>query len=116
MRLKLPATAAVITTIVFLPSAAQAVCKQGICVSGKDVGNLHVVTWSTTLRNVDHYNFKSGPGEGQDEVGRNVASHTVYIGRSRPRTIHYAIQACAGGGVLQKSSCSPWATFTHTAK
>jgi hypothetical protein len=115
MRLRLSATAAVMTTIVFLPSAALAACKQGICVSGKDVGNFHMVTWSTTLRNVDHYNFR-WPGGAQDEVGRNAAAASVDMGRSRPKTIHYAIQACAGGGVLQKSSCLPWVTFTHTAK
>ena len=100
--------------LALLSAGAQAACKGGFCVDGRDdPSGMHVVTFTTTLNNFNHFNV-GVPGGPQMELGenvrqfsfRNLASGTVET---------FSLQACSGGGLLQKSRCSPWAYFTHTA-
>jgi hypothetical protein len=107
------ASVAVLTTMIFLPGAALATCKNGMCVSGHDEGNTHYIDFYTTLKNVTHFNFNDGSG--QKELGANQTQVTMALPANRPATIHYAFQGCSGGGFLQSSKCSAWANFTHTA-
>jgi hypothetical protein len=115
MRFKLSVIAAgILTTMVILPGAALASCINGICVSGHDEGNVHVIDFSTTLQHVTHFNFNGGSG--QRELGPNETQVTIPIPQSRPTFLHFAFQGCSGGGLLQKSRCSPWANFSHTVQ
>jgi hypothetical protein len=115
MRFSLSAVAAAaLTTIVFLPGAALASCINGICVSGHDEGNVHVIDFGTTMKNVNHYNFNGGSG--QRQLGAHETQVTIPIPPNRPAILHYAFQGCREGSFLQKSGCSAWANFTHTVQ
>src|SRR5262249_40361510 len=45
----------------------------------------------------------------QYELGKNERSFDFPLGGRSGKT--YSLQACAGGGLLQKSNCTPWAPF-----
>ncbi|MBZ9739743.1 MULTISPECIES: hypothetical protein [unclassified Mesorhizobium] len=103
--------------IAMTSTQALASCKQGFCVSGRDEGSVHIVEFSTTYTNVDHFNVSSERiVGGQIELGKNETRFQVYIPRGKPPTFSYAIQACAYGGFPPRSNCKPWVTFTHTVK
>lgn len=109
--------AVAVITLAIAASEAHASCKQGFCVSGRDVGALHVVEFSTTLTNVHHFNVSSGQIlDKQIELGRNETQFEMYLPKSRPATFGYAIQACAYGGFPPHSNCKPWVNFTHTVQ
>jgi hypothetical protein len=113
MRIRLFVTATA-TMILGWPLAAHASCKEGICVSGRDEGNIHIIDFTSNWKNITHFNFNDG--HGQRELGSNERQVTIPLSSSRPITIHYGFQACGGGGFLQKSGCTPWAQFEHTAQ
>lgn len=121
MRIKTWAVAAATLTTILLPASALASCKNGICVSGQDTfddasrSSRHVVQLSTTLGGITHYNL-SIPGKPQQEIGRNVTQFIVPMANARPTTVSFSVQACVRGGTFSRSSCSPWANFTHTAR
>ena len=104
--------------IAMTSTQALASCKQGFCVSGHDAEQLHVVEFSTTYTNVDHFNVSSDRIVGrQIELGKNERQFQLYLPqRGGSPTFSYAIQACAYGGFPPKSNCKPWVTFTHTVK
>ena len=116
MRFNLSAAAAVLLTAsVFLPGAALASCIQGICVTGRDDGDVHFVQFSQTLGNyITHFNL-SIPGSAQRQLGPNETQFTVPLGKTRPVTIHFSLQACDRRGLFRASSCTPWVNFSHTA-
>ena len=104
---------ATFAALALLPAAAQAACKGGFCVDGRDdPSGVHVVTFTVNLKNYNHFNVGI-PGGKQLELGanerqfsfRNLASGTVET---------FSMQACSGGGLLG-SRCTPWSYFTHTA-
>ena len=96
-----------------VPTLAEASCKEGFCVSGRDVGNKHIVDFSTTYTNVTHFNFNDG--HDQIELGGHE-SEVTWTDPAPGSVLHYGFQACSGGGTFQRSSCSPWVWFTHTVK
>lgn len=114
MQLKISAAAAVaLTTILLLPAAAQATCKEGICAEGHEEGDSLIVQFSTTNKNVTKYNFNAGSG--QRELGIHETQVTIPMGSDRPVTIHYAFQTCGPAIPVVGSACTPWANFSHTA-
>jgi hypothetical protein len=110
----------VMTAMILLPATASASCKQGICVSGRDEGNVHVITFYTRLVGITHYNFKSfftGYYLPQTELAGNATQYRlINIPSRRPIQIKYSMQACRRGGTFSPSMCAPWATFTHTIR
>lgn len=111
-----------LAALALAPGSAQASCKQGICVHGRDGPKVHVVEFTSTFTNVHHYNVSSpwviaNGGGHQFEVGRNVRSFAMKIyEQTRPLVIDYSIQACAYGGFPAGSNCGPWVTFRHTMR
>ena len=104
------ATCAALT---LLPVEAQAACRGGFCVSGSDVGPNHVVNFTTTWnKNISHYDVAYPDGE-QQELGRNQTQF-VFLNGPSGKLEQFGLQACSGGGFMEKSNCSPWAYFTHT--
>ena len=102
-----------LATLTLLPVEAQAACRQGFCVSGRDdpdTGN-HVVDFTVSISNYSHFNY-AGPDGVQHELGANQREFTF---RNLPsgKVESYSIQACHKN--LLSSSCTPWAVFTHTA-
>jgi hypothetical protein len=119
MRVKISAVAAAMFATIILPASALASCKNGICVSGQDVGNYHVVQLSTTLRGITHYNWAGTTADRtlqQREIGRNETQFSIPLPSTRPTAIRFSVQACIRGGTFSRSSCTPWANFTHTAR
>ena len=111
MNTKIVATCAALAAVALVPNVASASCKGGFCVHGTDLNGLHVVEFSSSFTNVSHYNIEF-PDSGQREFGTNQTKFDFVI---RPhKTVQYSLQACSGGGFLQKSSCTPWVNFTHT--
>jgi hypothetical protein len=107
------ATLAAATVAVFLPTASLAeTCKNGICVHGHQEGNTLFVDFRATVAR-SHYNFNDGSG--QREIGANETQVRIPI-RGRGVMIHYAFQACTGGGTFSRSRCTPWANFSHTVR
>lgn len=106
--------AAAMLAMVASASSAYAGCKQGFCMNGSWDGQRRVVEFTTSLSGYTHFNLNNG--RGQVEVGRNVRSFEVFATSVQPVQFRYAIQACNKGGPFSKSSCSPWANFTHTVK
>ena len=106
-------------TAVLLTVEAQAACKEGFCVSGRDVNGTHVVDFTTSWRNISHFNMNSsydgGASGKQRELGANESEFTLY--ELHPGdVVHFSLQACSGGGVFSSSTCTPWANFTHTVQ
>jgi hypothetical protein len=105
-----------ITTLgafVLLSTGALASCKQGFCVKGHDEGGNHVVDFTTTMTNVSHFNLIDASGY-QWELGANEREFTAGRNDAPSGTIlHYRLQACAGGGFLQTSNCTPWVIFSY---
>lgn len=96
-----------------LPAEAQAACRGGFCVSGRDQNGVHVVDFSTTWSNYTHFNANTP--QGQIEIGPNVREFSFRNGPSR-QLESFALQACMKASVFSKSSCTAWATFTHTPR
>ena len=113
-------TAMILLPTTLLPTTAFASCKQGICVSGRDQGNVHIITFHTRLVGITHYNFKSfftGYYLPQFELAGNVTEYRLgNIPSRRPIQVKYSMQACRRGGVFSPSMCAPWADFTHTMR
>jgi len=109
------AAAGVSISLAFLPGAALATCKNGICAVSHEEGNRLYIDFSNQLKGVTHYNF-SVPNHDQVEMGINQTETFITIPQNRPVTVHYAFQACSGGGFLSTSNCTPWANFSHTAQ
>ena len=74
---------------------------------------MHIIDFSATVTH-SHFNFNDGSG--QRELGANETQVRMPIPHGRPVILHYAFQACTGGGFLKKSSCTPWANFEHTVR
>ena len=107
-------TAAVIAAIaaLLLPATSYASCKQGFCVSGRDTGDSHIVDFSASFKNLDHYNVSFQGG--QFELGKNQTEFTLNTaGLASGTVIGYSMQACSRN-FLGKSSCLPFVNFTHT--
>lgn len=96
-----------------MPTAANAACRQGFCVSGYDQNGIHVVNFTVSIRNYTHINASTP--QGQVELGRNQRQFSF---RNGPvgQLESYGLQACYKGTFLSKSSCTPWAMFTHTPR
>ncbi len=94
-----------------IASPALATCKNAVCVSGSDDGQLrtHVVYISSQLSGTTHYNVIA-PGRSQFELHINSFTFPIRPGHK----YSYSIQACRRGGVFSSSSCTKWAQFTHT--
>lgn len=110
---------AVALVAVLLPTAAFASCKLGICVSGRDRGDKHIITFHTTLSGITHFNFRSPNADffgSQAEFAYNVTETRINIPAGRPVQISYSLQACRAGDLWGSSTCSPWARFTHTVR
>lgn len=112
-RLTLAFGLAAFTALTLVPAEAQAACREGFCVSGYDQGRAHVVTFTTSWKNVSHFNYYDPFYGVQHELGANQRRFSFFNPPSGT-TYQYAIQAC-NGGFLVKSSCTPWAYFTHKA-
>ena len=94
------ATAAAIS---LLPAQAQASCKGGFCVSGRDdhANGFHVVDFGGSYRNVTHYNL-SDPAPRVGQLGKNETEFNINIKSFVPgQVITFGLQACSGGGFLQ---------------
>jgi hypothetical protein len=106
-------TAALTVSAILLMSAtgAFASCKNAVCVSGSDTsdGRLHNVYVSNQLSGATHYNVKV-PHRDQFELHINHFSFDTKPGH----TYTFSVQACKRGGVFSSSTCTKWATFTHT--
>ncbi|OJX19498.1 MAG: hypothetical protein BGO82_07150 [Devosia sp. 67-54] len=96
-----------------MPTAANAACRQGFCVSGYDQNGIHVVNFTVSISNYTHINASTP--QGQVELGRNQRQFSF---RNGPvgQLESYGLQACYKGTFLSKSSCTPWAMFTHTPR
>ena len=103
---------ATLATLALLPAEAQAACRGGFCVSGRDDGGTHIVNFTMSLTHVTHINWSSPQGQ-QHELGPN---ETQFSFNNKPSGAveQFGIQACSGGGFMQKSRCTPWTYFTHT--
>lgn len=107
------ATAAVLSTLSLLafgagPAAAKA-CTDGVCADSRDDGRTVNVYLSAKVLGVTHFNVRRG--------GRQFESSGQFSFAARPGyDQNYSVQACRRGGFLQRSSCTPWASFYHTTK
>ena len=102
---------AAVAAISLMPTAANAACRQGFCVSGYDDGADHTVNFTVNISNYTHFNALTP--RGQIELGRNQRQFTFANGPVGQLET-YGLQACFKGTFLSKSSCTPWAMFTHT--
>ena len=93
-------------------SYASAACKQRICVHGSDDNGVHEVWIESGYKGVTHYNVRFPDGR-QHEVSADDTrfSYRVKSGRK----YRYGVQACTEGGLLGKSRCNDWVSFSHTA-
>lgn len=98
--------------VTLLSAEAKASCKGGFCVSGQDDRGLHIVNFTTTWKNVTHFNWFSPFTRRQYELGANQRQFS-FTNLPSGTIEQFALQACAGGGFLQKSGCGPWVYFTH---
>ncbi len=103
---------ATFATLALAPAEAQAACRGGFCVSGRDNGDVHIVDFTTSLTKVTHFNWSSPQGQ-QHELGPN---ETQFSFNNLPSGTleQFGMQACSGGGFMQKSRCTSWTYFTHT--
>jgi hypothetical protein len=103
--------AGVLLTVLGGASQAWASCKNGVCVSGSDDGQLrtHVVYLSTQMSGMDVYNIIL-PGQPQQELHANTFTFPIRPGY----TYTFSVQACRKGGFAQKSVCTSWAQFSHS--
>jgi hypothetical protein len=93
---------------------ANAGCKSYLCVHGSDDGNIHNVYVEPNVSGgqaITHYNIRMADGR-QIEVSRDDTRFSFKV--KSGRTYKYGVQGCIRGGVLQKSKCFDWVTFTHT--
>lgn len=104
---------AAIAVASLMPTAANAACRQGFCVSGSDQNGVHIVNFTVSISNYTHFNASTP--QGQIELGRNQRQFSF---RNGPvgQLETYGLQACYKGTFLSKSSCTPWAMFTHTPR
>ena len=103
---------AAFAALALLPAEAQASCKGSFCVSGQDINGVHVVTFTNGYTNVTHFNW-AGPDGKQHELGANQRQFS-FANLASGTVEQYSMQACSGGGFMQKSRCSTWIYFTHT--
>ena len=110
MRIAPPlAAVAASATLVFLSRAALAGCSNEMCSTSQQEGDRLIVTFSTTMAGVTHYNFVVPRIKPQVELRAWQTQTTIFIPH-RPMIIRYSLQACSGG-FLKKSTCTPWANF-----
>jgi hypothetical protein len=114
MRTKISAVAIAAIAAFLLPGTSYASCKQGFCVSGRDAGNSHIVDFTSSFGNVDHYNVSFQGG--QFELGKNQSEFTLSTAGLAPGSvISYSMQAC-NRNFLGHSSCAVFVNFTHTVR
>ena len=94
-----------------MPTVASAACRQGFCVSGYDQNGTHIVNFTVNINNYTHFNASTP--QGQIELGRNQRQFSFANGPVG-QIESYGLQACYKGTFISKSSCTPWAMFTHT--
>ena len=99
--------------LMLVSAEAQASCKASFCTSGQDINGMHIVTFKSYYTNVTHFNW-TGPDGQQHELGANQRQFS-YPNLPSGSVEQYAMQACSGGGFLQKSRCATWVYFTHNS-
>lgn len=95
-----------------LPIEAQAACRGGFCVSGRDQNGTHIVDFTVSASNFTHFNANTP--QGQIQLGPNVREFSFRNGPSG-QLESYALQVCHSNGPFG-SRCTPWVTFTHTPR
>ena len=114
MRTKISAVAIAAIAAFLLPGTSYASCKQGFCVSGRDAGSSHIVDFTASIGNLDHYNVSFQGG--QFELGKNQSEFTLSTAGLAPGSvIGYSMQAC-NRNFLGHSSCAVFVNFTHTVQ
>ncbi len=95
--------------VVLLPVEAQAACREGFCVSGSDQNGIHTVIFTVYINDYTHINVNTL--KAKHELGANVRQFSFPNGPSG-QLESFALQACTKH--VFSSSCTPWATFTHS--
>lgn len=104
---------AAFAALALVPAEAQASCKGSFCTHGQDINGMHIVTFENYYTNVTHFNWV-GPDGKQHELGANQRQFS-YPNLPSGSVEQYAMQACSGGGFMQKSRCATWVYFTHNS-
>lgn len=93
------------------PSLAWTCGSNRICVESKPRGNTLLVRYRAEAP-VTHVNIiPISPQGGQFEVGAPAGAFALPIGFESK--VRYKIQRCVRGGIGQRSTCGPWATFSR---
>lgn len=102
---------AALAAMALLPTEADAACRGGFCVTGRDQNGVHIVDFTVSIGNFTHFNANTP--QGQFQIGPHVREFSFRNGPSG-QLESFALQACLKATVFSSSRCTPWATFTHT--